>query len=62
MWDGGGIKVCGGDFVKLGENKKRKDMIANRNSNLGFTVYDSIHEIKINMKANSFIFFIKIIQ
>jgi len=31
--------------------KERKDLIADRNPDLGFTAYDSIHEIKINNKS-----------
>ena len=50
MWDGGNLEFVVGILVKLGENKdleKEKDMITNRNSNLGFTTwFDSIHEIK----------------
>jgi len=34
-----------------------KDMIVDRNLYLGFIAYDSIYGIKINTKANSFIFF-----
>jgi len=55
MWDGRGFRVCGGDLGKnknLGKNKG--DMITDRKSDLGFTAVDSIHEIKINTKANNF--------
>ena len=31
--------------------EERKDMIADRNPDLGFTAYDSIHGIKINTKS-----------
>ena len=44
MWDGGGFRVCGGMLVKLEKTREeRKDMIADRNPDLGFTAYDSIH-------------------
>jgi len=46
-----GIGVCIGDLVELGMNKEeKKDMILDRNPDLGFTSYDSIHRIKINTK------------
>jgi len=52
MWDGGGFRVCGGDFVELGKNKRRKERYNRRaNPDLGFTAYDSIHEIKINTQS-----------
>jgi len=25
MWDGGNFRLCGGDFVELGKNKRRKE-------------------------------------
>jgi len=25
MWDGGGYRACGGDFVELGKNKREKE-------------------------------------
>ena len=25
MWDGRGFRVCGGDFVELGKNKRRNE-------------------------------------
>ena len=37
--------------------EERKDMIADCNPDLGFTAYNSINGIKINTKANSFIFY-----
>jgi len=45
MWDGGGFRVCGGILMKFGEKQWiwEWDMIADRNSDLGFTTYDSIH-------------------
>ena len=45
MWDGGGFRVCAGNFVKLGKNmrEREKDMIVDQNPDLGFTAHDSIH-------------------
>ena len=48
-----------GDFVELEKDRRGKEMIADRNLDLGFTAYDSIHEIRTNTKANSFQIFIK---
>ena len=52
-WDGGGFRICGGDFVELVEKirEEKKYMIADRNPDLGFTAYDSIHGIKINTQS-----------
>ena len=49
MWAGRGFRVCSGDFGEIGE--EQGDMITDRNSNLGFTAFDSIHEIKINTES-----------
>jgi len=43
---------CG---IEEEQEKKMKDMIADRNLNFGFTAYDSIYGININTKENSFI-------
>ena len=55
MWDVRGFRVYGGIMVELRKTRGKKDMIADRNPDLGFTAYNSIHGIKINTKANSFI-------
>jgi len=41
-----------GKKIRTGLKKLTKDMITDRNPNLGFTTVDSIHEIKAT-KANS---------
>ena len=44
MWDGGKFRVVVGIWWNWGRTKEEmKDMIADRNSDLGFTAYDSIH-------------------
>ena len=64
MWNRGGFKICGGDFVELGKTKReKKDMITDRNPNLGFTVYDLIHRNQNQYpKQIASFFIIKIIQ
>ena len=63
MWDGGEFRVCGGDFVELGKNKRGKeDMIADRNKDLGFTAYDSIYRDQNQYPKQIASFFIKTIQ
>jgi len=42
--------------------EKRKDMIADRNPDLGFTAYDSIHGDQNQYPKQIASFFIKIIQ
>jgi len=55
MGDGVGFRVCVGNvWGRIREEKK--DMITCHDPDLGFTVYDSIHEMKIAS------FFIKIIH
>jgi len=62
MWDGGGFRVCGGDFVELG--KKKSEKIWSRITILILASPPMIQSkgIQTNTKANSFIFLIKIIQ
>ena len=46
------IRVCGGVLVELGKKKELgKEMITDRNPDLGFTAsFDSIHETKPKQK------------